>query len=329
MNRKISVLFLLCVVTLLHEVATAQSFSIFAKQKVVIWDIFDRNDRPLSDGIKKMIRTSIVEACTNSSDYEVYEVNIEDVKRQIKARGWRVDFVNICKMIGKKADFIIFTDIKTSESAIGAQDVTIFISSSLYRIETATEVLSDQARAEANSQSVMSVFSQMICRMLGISTTNQGNSEQNTTATPAKQRRSAQRIKSEPAEQSRPMQSVPSASTEQSVPAQSVPSAQPEQNNPVQGVSPSANVVTNESVDELYKKGNELYKQKNYEEAVFYMRRAAEQGHSGAQYKLGNCYRNGKGVPKDKDEAIKWYHKAAANGNIKAKAILGMSFRSW
>ncbi len=49
MKRKIVVFLLLCVVTLLHEVATAQGLSIFAKQKVVIWDIIDRNDRPLDE----------------------------------------------------------------------------------------------------------------------------------------------------------------------------------------------------------------------------------------------------------------------------------------
>ena len=49
MKRKIVVFLLLCVVTLLHEVATAQGLSIFAKQKVVIWDIIDRNDRPLGE----------------------------------------------------------------------------------------------------------------------------------------------------------------------------------------------------------------------------------------------------------------------------------------
>ncbi len=71
MRRKIVVFLIVCVATLLHGVATAQSLSIFAKQKVVIWDIIDRNDRPLDDSFKRMIYQSVVDACTNSDRYEV------------------------------------------------------------------------------------------------------------------------------------------------------------------------------------------------------------------------------------------------------------------
>lgn len=42
-----------------------------------------------------------------------------------------------------------------------------------------------------------------------------------------------------------------------------------------------------------------------------------------AQYYVGECYYNGWGVQKNKLEAIKWYEKAADNGNFEAIAYLG------
>jgi TPR repeat protein len=46
-------------------------------------------------------------------------------------------------------------------------------------------------------------------------------------------------------------------------------------------------------------------------EAVRLLRRATEQGNAEAQYRLGVCYYNGKGVEQDYIEAIKWIRKAA------------------
>ncbi len=45
---------------------------------------------------------------------------------------------------------------------------------------------------------------------------------------------------------------------------------------------------------------------KDYEEAVKWFRKAAEQGHAGAQYHLGICYYKGKGVARDFVEAYAW-----------------------
>ena len=51
-------------------------------------------------------------------------------------------------------------------------------------------------------------------------------------------------------------------------------------------------------------------------------RKAAEQGDADAQYNLGYSYSNGEGVEKDEEEAVKWYRKAAEQGYEKAKKIL-------
>ena len=50
------------------------------------------------------------------------------------------------------------------------------------------------------------------------------------------------------------------------------------------------------------------------EEAVKWYRKAAEQGHAEAQYQMGFFYDCGIGIRSDKDEALKWYSKAAEQG---------------
>jgi TPR repeat protein len=43
--------------------------------------------------------------------------------------------------------------------------------------------------------------------------------------------------------------------------------------------------------------------------------KAAEQGEPDAFYAVGTMYENGEGMAKNKAEAIKWYHEAAAREN--------------
>ena len=52
-------------------------------------------------------------------------------------------------------------------------------------------------------------------------------------------------------------------------------------------------------------------------------RRAAERGDAEAQYRLGNAYYFGDGVPTDHAEAAKWYRMAAEQGYIDAQTRLG------
>jgi hypothetical protein len=59
-----------------------------------------------------------------------------------------------------------------------------------------------------------------------------------------------------------------------------------------------------------------------YEE-VRLSRLSAEQGVAEAQYKMGNFYYTGKGVPRDYKEAVKWYRLAAEQGFAKAQTSLG------
>ena len=66
----------------------------------------------------------------------------------------------------------------------------------------------------------------------------------------------------------------------------------------------------------------------DYAEAVKWSRKAADQGHPGAQNRLGVMYDNGQGVPQDDTEAVKWYRLAAEQGNADAQHNLGMMYEA-
>src|ERR1017187_3925101 len=59
---------------------------------------------------------------------------------------------------------------------------------------------------------------------------------------------------------------------------------------------------------------------KNYAKAAKWYRKAAEQGHTQAQFNLGYCYVNGQGVGKDKVEGYAWFSMAAKADSDAAKS---------
>ena len=50
--------------------------------------------------------------------------------------------------------------------------------------------------------------------------------------------------------------------------------------------------------------------------------KAAKQGDAEAQYNLGMCYGQGKGVKQDVQKAVEWYTKAAEQGFESAKDMV-------
>lgn len=56
--------------------------------------------------------------------------------------------------------------------------------------------------------------------------------------------------------------------------------------------------------------------------ALYWYRRAAEQGHVPAQLLLGQMYESGWGVASDRAEAVRWYRRAAASGDSLAAGKL-------
>ena len=63
-------------------------------------------------------------------------------------------------------------------------------------------------------------------------------------------------------------------------------------------------------------------------DAVERCRQDAERGDCKAQYLLGDCYENGKGVQKDHAEAAKWFRKAAEQGHPQAQFELGSLYEN-
>jgi TPR repeat protein len=61
----------------------------------------------------------------------------------------------------------------------------------------------------------------------------------------------------------------------------------------------------------------------NEVEAMKWCRKAAEQNFTEASFDMGSAYFNGIGVPKDFQEALKWYQKAAEQGFAPAQYCLG------
>ena len=68
------------------------------------------------------------------------------------------------------------------------------------------------------------------------------------------------------------------------------------------------------------------YERGDYVQGMELSRKLAEQGHQWAQRRLGLIYAEGKGVPQDFEEAVKWYRLAAAQGNVPAQYSLGLAY---
>jgi Sel1 repeat len=71
----------------------------------------------------------------------------------------------------------------------------------------------------------------------------------------------------------------------------------------------------------LYQNGQGV--PKNNDDAVAWYRKAAEQGYDRGQYNLGIMYHHGWGVPEDRAEAVRWYRAAAEQDYDRAQYNLG------
>ena len=74
----------------------------------------------------------------------------------------------------------------------------------------------------------------------------------------------------------------------------------------------------------MYATGNGV--PRDYQEAIKWYRLAAEQGYSGGQYNLGLMYYQGKGVAQDYQEAVKWVRFAAEQGEATSQLNLGVMY---
>ena len=64
----------------------------------------------------------------------------------------------------------------------------------------------------------------------------------------------------------------------------------------------------------------------DFEEAFMWCLKAARVGHAGAQFNLGQMYRDGQGVPRNPENAVEWYRKAAEQGLAVGQFNLGAMY---
>ena len=76
-------------------------------------------------------------------------------------------------------------------------------------------------------------------------------------------------------------------------------------------------------------KASTLYRKASnwYEKAFDGIKKLAEQGVSDAQFRLGDMYRVGKGVERDREKSKKWYKMAAQQGHYRAQFALGYLYK--
>ena len=81
------------------------------------------------------------------------------------------------------------------------------------------------------------------------------------------------------------------------------------------------------SVLDMVAKGYNFDQQGQYEDAVYWYRKAADQGLASAQSNLGNMYKLGLGVEQSDKQAVAWGRKAADQGYASAQYNLGVMYR--
>ncbi|KAF9930951.1 hypothetical protein FBU30_011060 [Linnemannia zychae] len=86
------------------------------------------------------------------------------------------------------------------------------------------------------------------------------------------------------------------------------------------------NMLAQVTLGNMYLEGDSSVT-KDYQQAMYWFRKAADQGDPIGQRKVGYLYDNGLGIPRNEPLAIEWYTKAAEQGNPGAQFSLGI--KSW
>lgn len=167
MCRNLYIVLLLCVAMLAPSIASAQE-SIWSRQKIAIASIIDKTERGLDENFKRGIYNNIRDALV--SNYDTFEVNINDVKNSLKANNLPPSPQNVNKKIGERgADFIIFTEIRATSSSYDALNTNtqIIIVLSQHRIATGKEV-SRTKIVSPTPDAVRGGISQLISELFGV-----------------------------------------------------------------------------------------------------------------------------------------------------------------
>jgi len=84
--------------------------------------------------------------------------------------------------------------------------------------------------------------------------------------------------------------------------------------------------LAGDNAQEAYEIGLKSYNSKDYAEALKWYKKAADQGNVDAQTRIGFMYSHGQGVKKDYVEAVKWFREASEQGNAPAQSHLGSMY---
>lgn len=71
--------------------------------------------------------------------------------------------------------------------------------------------------------------------------------------------------------------------------------------------------------EEVYQKGVDACKKKDYQKAMKHLQKSAEMGYADAWYMIGRMHQYGQGVPENKEKALEYYNKAASLGSSSGK----------
>jgi TPR repeat protein len=86
--------------------------------------------------------------------------------------------------------------------------------------------------------------------------------------------------------------------------------------------------VPNISAVEALGRADEAYHRTDYAEAMYWYRRAADQGNSQAQNNIGWLYEYGRGVALDYSEVMRWFRLAAEQGSAPAQCNIGLLYEN-
>ena len=73
-----------------------------------------------------------------------------------------------------------------------------------------------------------------------------------------------------------------------------------------------------------YEAGVKAYYRQDYETALREFKTVAAAGDKNAQYNVGLMYLKGQGVSENPEEASRWFHRAAVQGQVDAQSFLGL-----
>ena len=82
------------------------------------------------------------------------------------------------------------------------------------------------------------------------------------------------------------------------------------------------------NAEDLYKKGQYFFAQREYEEAFLWLNRSAKQDYAEAQNSLGLLYDYGKGCERNPLLAMNWYQRAGDQSHPQALFNQGMLYRA-